>query len=199
MIRTIVLLLTTIALTGPAVADENRKVRALMVTGGCCHDYQNQKRLISEGLSKRVGPIDWTILEYSDKREVKADVYKQKEWIKDFDIVIHNECFGGVTDGEFVKAIVNAHTENNVPAIMVHCSMHSYRNAPTADAWRSLLGVTSRRHERKETPTRRSNNRPRQITSHHADSRRLFPNTQRRALHHRKGLARYKSPGPSPQ
>lgn len=128
------------------------KIRALMVCGGCCHDYQNQKRIVSNALSDHVGDIKWTILEYSSKRDVKADVYKQKDWIKEFDIVIHNECFGGITDGEFVQSIVDAHVENKIPAIVIHCSMHSYRKAPTADSWREFLGVTSRRHEKKKHP-----------------------------------------------
>lgn len=125
-------------------------VKALLISGGCCHDYQNQKRIISEGLASRVGPIDWTILEYGSGRDVKADIYQQADWIDGFDIVIHNECFGGVTDGDFVTGIVNAHVQHKVPAIVVHCSMHSYRAAPTADLWRAFLGVTSRRHERKK-------------------------------------------------
>ena len=131
-------------------SETTARVRALMICGGCCHDYRNQKRLISEGLSQRVGSIDWTILEYSTKRDVKADVYQQADWIEGFDIVIHNECFGGITDGDFVSGIVNAHVKHRVPAIVIHCSMHSYRAAPTADTWRAFLGVTSRRHERKK-------------------------------------------------
>ncbi|SRR6056297_607728 len=123
-------------------------VKALLITGGCCHDYQNQKQIISESLSERFGNIDWTIIEYGDKKDIKADVYRSGDWIDGFDIVVHNECFGGVTDGDFVKGIVAAHRRTKIPAIVVHCSMHSYRNAPTADVWREFLGVTSRRHEK---------------------------------------------------
>ena len=129
-----------------------KSVRALMVTGGCCHDYQNQKKIISEGLSKHVGDIKWTVLEYGPGRDVKADIYRDGHWIDGFDIVVHNECFGGVTDPEFINGIVDAHTKNKVPAIVIHCSMHSYRKATTADAWRKLLGVTSVRHERSKHP-----------------------------------------------
>ena len=127
-------------------------IKALLVTGGCCHDYENQKKIISEALSASVGPIDWTIVDYDDKKDTQADIYKQAGWIKDFDIVLHNECFGGVEDGEFVQSIVDAHVQHKIPAIVVHCSMHSYRNAPTADSWRKLLGVTSRRHESTKHP-----------------------------------------------
>lgn len=132
--------------------EDVKPIRALMVAGGCCHDYQNQKRIISEGLSASVGPIHWTILEYSSARDIKPDIYKNGEWIKGFDIVVHNECFGGVTDPDFVNGIVSAHTNSKVPAIVVHCSMHSYRKATSADSWRSLLGVTSVRHEKKKHP-----------------------------------------------
>ncbi len=51
-------------------------------------------------------------------------------------------------DDAFVESIAAAH-HAGVPAVFVHCSLHSYRAAPTgADAWRELIGVTSRRHEK---------------------------------------------------
>lgn len=127
---------------------EKQAVKVLLISGGCCHDYGNQKQIISDGLSNSVGGIDWTILQYGDSRDVKADIYRSEDWIKGFDIVVHNECFGGITDGEFVKGIVQAHKKHGIPAMVVHCSMHSYRAAPTADVWREFLGVTSRRHEK---------------------------------------------------
>jgi len=46
---------------------------------------------------------------------------------------------------------VSAH-HAGVPAIFVHCSLHSYRNAGAgADGWRELIGVTSRSHEGKRS------------------------------------------------
>lgn len=127
---------------------EATATKALLIAGGCCHDYANQKNIISEALSNHIGPIDWTILQYAQTRDVRADVYRSTEWINGFDIVVHNECFGGITDGELVSGIVRAHKEQNIPAIVIHCSMHSYRAAPTADEWRQFLGVTSPRHEK---------------------------------------------------
>ena len=37
-----------------------RPIRALLVAGGCCHDYENQKGLLTRGLSRRAN-IQWTI------------------------------------------------------------------------------------------------------------------------------------------
>ena len=154
MFLVIAFLTLSVVATQPLIAEgtesgtKSQPVRALMVTGGCCHDYQNQKQIISEGLSKRVGPIEWTIVQYGTTKEIKADVYKTPNWIEGFDIVVHNECFGAVDDPEFIAGIVDAHRKTGIPAIMIHCSLHSYRTASNADVWRELVGVTSRRHEK---------------------------------------------------
>ena len=37
-------------------------IRALLITGGCCHDYSNQKRILADGIASRID-IDWTIVE----------------------------------------------------------------------------------------------------------------------------------------
>ena len=127
--------------------DAKPKLKGLIVVGGCCHDYERQKVILSEGLSHRVS-IEWDVFHGPNGRDTKLDVYKKDDWIKQYDIVVHNECYGGLKDNEWVEGIVTAHTENGIPAIVIHCSMHSYRAAST-DAWRKLLGVTSRRHEGK--------------------------------------------------
>jgi len=132
----------------PSHEPQSGTLRVLLITGGCGHDYQNQKKLIRDGLSKHVDHLEWTVLEYGTERDLKVDVYQRADWIKGYDLVIHNECYGGVEDADFVNGIVKGHVDFGVPAIVIHCSMHSYRNSPAADNWRSLLGVTSRRHEK---------------------------------------------------
>lgn len=131
----------------PSVAD-GKPIRALLVTGGCCHDYPRQVQLITKGLEQRVGPIEWKVALYGSERDIQPDVYTDSNWAADYDIVVHNECFGAVLNGDFVERIVAGHVAAGVPGIAIHCSMHSYRAAPTADRWRALLGVTSVRHER---------------------------------------------------
>ncbi|HSI62875.1 MAG TPA: hypothetical protein VLE43_07140, partial [Candidatus Saccharimonadia bacterium] len=36
-----------------ADAAKVKPLKILMVCGGCCHDYENQKRILAEGLSAR--------------------------------------------------------------------------------------------------------------------------------------------------
>jgi type 1 glutamine amidotransferase len=121
------------------------RIKALVVSGGCCHDYTGQDKILMETIRK-VLPVDWTVVyQGGTARESKIPLYTDPNWIKGFDIVFHNECFGFVDDGEYVRRITAAHSTTGVPAMFTHCSLHSYRMA-TVDDWRELLGVTSRRH-----------------------------------------------------
>jgi len=136
-------------LSGAVVAEDVApKLKGLLITGGCCHDYPRQKLIITEGLSQRIS-IGWDIVHEGDEngRVHKVSVYQKLNWSSGYDIVVHNECFGQLDDVPFVEGLVAEHKRSGVPAVFVHCSMHSYRAAQT-DEWRKLLGVTSRRHER---------------------------------------------------
>lgn len=145
------LLLLCVVVAAPEVrSDEPREpLRGLLITGGCCHDYEAQKHLITEGISQRVN-ITWEIVhEGGEGKEHLVSVYRKPGWAAGYDIIVHNECFGAVKDDAFVSSIAAAHHEG-VPGVFIHCALHSYRSAPVgADSWRELIGVTSRSHEGK--------------------------------------------------
>src|ERR1043166_8300598 len=128
----------------PPPAQAGEPLRALMVCGGCCHDYEAQKKILSEGISARAN-VTWTIVHEGNDRTNQVSLYTNADWAKAYDVVLHNECFGFVTNAAFVERIVRAHSAGGVPAVMLHCSTHSYRNAGT-DEWRKLLGVSSYQH-----------------------------------------------------
>ena len=140
--------LFTAVITASAVAEDAPKpIHALMVCGGCCHDYENQKRILSEGISKRAN-VEWTIVQEGTDREHRVSIYENPDWAKGYDVVLHNECFGFVKDDKFVEGIARPHFEG-LPAVVVHCSTHSYRMA-TTDEWRQLIGQSSFSHEKKK-------------------------------------------------
>jgi uncharacterized protein len=129
-----------------AAASSPQPIRALMVAGGCCHDYEAQKKIISEGISARAHVV-WTIVHEGTERDHRVSLYDNPDWAKGFDVVVHNECFGMVDDSAFIERITAPH-KAGLPAVMLHCSSHSYRMAAT-DEWRQLVGITSRSHERR--------------------------------------------------
>src|SRR5688572_18194661 len=145
------LLLAVLSVSSHA-QDKPRRIRALMVCGGCCHDYEAQKKILSEGITARAN-VEWTIVHEgipvkggSDGRDHRVSIYEKADWSKGYDIVLHNECFGAVNDVAFVERIAAPH-KAGLPAIMLHCSSHSYRAAQT-DEWRMCVGITSRSHEK---------------------------------------------------
>lgn len=142
-------LLLLLMFGGGAFAADKKPLKVLMVTGGCCHDYERQKLILAEGISARAN-VEFTIVHEegvnkSDKGH-KISIYEKDDWAKGFDCVLHNECFGAVDDVKFVERIAKAHFDG-VPAVMLHCSTHSYRMAKT-DEWRKCVGQKSMSHEK---------------------------------------------------
>ncbi len=123
------------------------RVRALLISGGCCHDYRGQDKILMD-LMADVLPVDWTILyEGGQSSDARVALYDKPNWAEGFDVVIHNECFANVGDEKFIRQITSVH-KAGMPAMVIHCTMHSYR-AATADDWREFVGVTTRRHTRR--------------------------------------------------
>src|SRR4051812_24376772 len=82
-------------------AADVKPLKVLMVTGGCCHDYENQQHILAEGISARAN-VEFTIVheEGKDKADKthQVTIYQKDDWAKGYDVILHNECFGGVTD-----------------------------------------------------------------------------------------------------
>lgn len=128
-------------------------LKVLLILGGCCHDYAKQQFILQEGLETRANVA--ITIEYNPSTDTKPnfDIYKKADWAKGYDVIIHDECAGGVGDQKLIDNILNAHKE--IPAVNLHCAMHSYRRgdfkrpvkatAMNAD-WYNMLGLQSCGH-----------------------------------------------------
>jgi type 1 glutamine amidotransferase len=155
MMKSILLALTALtALTSAALAEDVKPLRVLLVTGGCCHDYATQHKLLGDGLSARAN-VEFTFAHNDDKTtKLTFDLYNNPEWAKPFDVVIHDECAADVTDKTYVGNILNAH-KNGTPSVNLHCAMHCYRwgefrkPVKVGDdnaGWYEMLGLQSTGH-----------------------------------------------------
>jgi type 1 glutamine amidotransferase len=123
-------------------------IHALIITGGCCHDYDFQTKAIKRAAALAGVDVIWEVVNAGGKgTQAQIDLYNDPNWAKEYDVVIHNECFANTTDPEYVRKITTAH-KAGANAVVIHCAMHTYR-AAKIDDWREFLGVTSRRHEHK--------------------------------------------------
>lgn len=120
------------------------RINALVVSGGCCHNYGLQSQALMDALNKAL-PVDWTVA-YQGGRGTRGawPIYRNPRWADGFDLVVHNECSADVTDEPLVRRVTQAHRPGP-PALVIHCAMHTFR-AAAFDDWREFLGVTSRRH-----------------------------------------------------
>jgi uncharacterized protein len=144
--RTLLLIGSAILLAGCAGISPARKpLQVLLVTGGCCNNYTFQTEALTNAVGK-LARVQWQIVnEGGTGTRAQIGLYSNPDWAKGFDVVIHNECFADTADTNYIRRITSAH-KAGVPAVVIHCAMHTYRAAPSDD-WREFLGVTSRWHD----------------------------------------------------
>ena len=119
-------------------------IDAMIITGGCCHDYTGQSKVLMDTLNA-VMPINWTVVHgMAALPDGRLPLFDNSNWARGFEIVIHNECWA---NGDLPAQVVQNITNAAVPRMFFHCALHSYR-VMTNDAWRELIGITSRRHTR---------------------------------------------------
>ena len=122
---------------------DERPIQALLVTGGCCHDYDRQKQILTRGISGRAN-VRWTVVHQGGTTtNTPIPLYDDPNWADGFDIVVHNECFSEVKDLAFVDRILQPHRDGT-PAILIHCAMHCYRVSD--DRWFRFVGLQSPGH-----------------------------------------------------
>lgn len=152
-LRTLLALTALVGLTSTLSA-EQKPLRVLVVAGGCCHDYANQKEILKKGIEARVNATVEVAYDPTKSTKPLFELFKNPDWGKNYDVVVHDECAADITDQAYVANIVNAH-KNGLPAVNLHCAMHSYRwgnfkepvkaGADNA-SWFEMLGLQSTGH-----------------------------------------------------
>ena len=129
-------------------AEAGDPLKVLMITGGGWHDYDAQKHILENGISERVNNISFTIdHQAGDVSDGFIDRHEDTQWAQEFDLVLYNMCFADNRDKEWSQRIVNAHVEHNVPAVVLHCAMHSYNYHDDDDTWRRFIGMRTPNHQ----------------------------------------------------
>jgi hypothetical protein len=120
------LLLSLIATVVPLSAAEPavKPLKALLVIGGCCHDYAVQKDLLKAGIEQRTH-IQVDVCYSPDKSsKTTFTCYERDNWADGYDVSIHDECSAGVKAPAVVNRILAPHRKG-VPGVNLHCAMHS--------------------------------------------------------------------------
>ena len=135
-------------------AADQKPLRGLLITGGCCHDYANQKEILKKGLEARINIVVDQI--HTDDKSTRPPlaILGNADYAKGYDLVIHDECGSDISDQAQVEAVLAPHREG-LPGVNLHCAMHSYRignpNQPATPGtphalWFEYLGLQSSGH-----------------------------------------------------
>ena len=99
-------------------ATAEKPLRALLICGGCCHDYTEQHKVLSDGIQTRANirvDVWWT----DDKStNPPLTVYDNVNWANGYDVIIHDECAARNTNVEVLKRILKVHEKT--PAVHLH-------------------------------------------------------------------------------
>lgn len=148
-----------VAVASPLQAQNKSKpLKVLLITGGCCHSYATQKNILKEGLEARANVIVDQIHTDDSTNNPPLAIYRNPNYAKGYDVVIHDECAAGMDDVSVINDVLAPH-RNGTPGVNLHCAMHSFRvgnhrvpATPGTDRnlWFDYLGIQSSGHGPKE-------------------------------------------------
>src|SRR5438477_10979921 len=107
MIARFISFLAGFVLMAPApaiLAADNARgpLRALLITGGCCHNYPLQAQALTNAIA-REAEVVWTVVnEGGSGTRAEIDLYNNPDWAKPYDVIIHNECFADTTNAGYI-------------------------------------------------------------------------------------------------
>jgi hypothetical protein len=154
LIRTSTLLIFGLWLALSGHAAETKPLRALLITGGCCHDYNAQKDILKKGLEARANVVVDQIHSPDGSTTPPLPIYGNPEYAKGYDVVIHDECAVTVSNPTTIAGVLAPHRKG-VPGVNLHCGVHSYRIADAGQpakageersAWFDYVGLQSSGH-----------------------------------------------------
>ena len=140
--------------TGELTAADKKPLRALLITGGCCHDYAKQKDLLKQWLEARINVVADHVHSPDKSTNPPLAIFGNPDYAKGYDVVIHDECAAAQTDPKVIAGVLAPH-RHGIPGVNLHCAMHSYRfgdfrkpvKAGAANAkWYEYIGVQSTGH-----------------------------------------------------
>ncbi len=156
--RRTVLACATLALAfmaSPATrAAEIKPLKALLVIGGCCHDYAAQKDILKKGIEARANAVVDICYVAEDNTHPKLPIYGNPDYAAGYDVVIHDECAADINEQAVVEGVLKPHRDG-IPGVNLHCAMHCYRIGKPADPvtlgtphglWFEYLGLQSSGH-----------------------------------------------------
>ena len=106
----------------PALASAQGKVLYVTHEPGRWHDYSQQRQAF-EAIAAGAG---WQLTVASGDKEAMLAFLRSDAYAAGQDAVVYNFCLADSRDMEAMENLVSQTVEGGVPALLVHCAMHSW-------------------------------------------------------------------------
>lgn len=103
-------------------AQEKKKVLYFTHEPGKYHKYTPQKEIFIK-LAEKAG---WDLTVSTGMHDPQILALRNPELTKGFDAVVYNYCFASSADLQAVANVISQTRDNGTPAMLIHCSMHSF-------------------------------------------------------------------------
>src|SRR5690348_6697103 len=104
----------SLALPTPA-AEAEKPIRVLIILGGCCHDYAKQRNILADGLTARANVVCTIAYDPDAGTKHLNPVYEKKDWARDFDVIVHDECSADVKDLDMIENTILKPHKDGLP------------------------------------------------------------------------------------
>ncbi len=150
----VLLFAAAFVVSAPSLMQGAEPLKVLLITGGCCHDYDEQKDILKKGLEARAHVVVDQVHTSDKSTRPPLAILGNPEYAAGYDLVIHDECGAGLSDEAQVRAVLKPHLDGT-PGVNLHCAMHSYRIGNPRDPvtpgtphglWFEYLGIQSSGH-----------------------------------------------------
>ena len=120
--------------SSPALATNPEPIRALYLTdyNGFWHNYSEQTENFKVGLSQYAN-VDLTIV--GKKQGDTLDTMNTPNFSNGYDVVVYNFCIPENNDYDMIHNVISQTRENGIPAVFIHCAMHSFRSTSDSLGW----------------------------------------------------------------
>lgn len=121
-----------------ATASAAAPLKALILTSpGVYHDYEVQTLDLAYGIA-RFANVRF------DVSLAEIDRWTTTDFAQGYDVLIYNICMADNTDAQLVANLRRQTETLGVPALVLHCTMHSFRET---DLWWPMYGLQTKEHE----------------------------------------------------
>ena len=117
----------------------------ILTSPGVYHNYEQQTQALAYGIAEHVNVrFDVSLAE--------LERWKTTDFAQGYDALIYNLCMADNQDNALIANLRRQTEQLGVPALVIHCTMHSFRET---NLWWPMFGLQTKAHESLRPAVRR--------------------------------------------